>query len=250
MLHPKKSIAVIFFIILSTAMIGQTSDTAVAGEKKNILKLNLSALVFKNISMQYERKTGKRTSLSLNVHFIPFGKLPFNSLVEKIIDDPSVKVEDFRLGNFGFTPEFRYYVGKKGALHGFYLGGFVSFNQYKSDFPVNYSNDTRTGIFSGTLKSTTVGLQLGAQWKLGKSVYLDWWILGPNYGTASGDLSAITALSAEDQADLTNEIESLKQDLPLNVIKSYTVNANGATIVAKGPWAGLRGLGFNLGFRF
>jgi len=33
-------------------------------------------------------------------------------------------------------------------------------------------------------------------------------------------------------------------------VESYSVNGSGATIRAKGPWGGLRGLGFNLGFRF
>lgn len=249
MQHNKRITTILFLMMVGSSLFAQNTDsTAVA--KNNMIKINLSALVFKNISVQYERKLGKRTTAALNVHFIPFGKLPFASLVEKIIDDPSVKIDQFKLGNFGFAPEFRYYVGKRGAFHGFYIGGFMNYNSYKSDFPINYSNETRTGVFSGTVKSTTFGIQIGANIKLGKSVYLDWWILGPNYGAGSGDLKLITPLTAEDQADLADEIERLKEDLPLKVIESYTIDANGATILAKGPWAGLRGLGFNLGFRF
>lgn len=249
MLQLKKPKLMIALLVIAVNASAQTNDSTRVNSKDNIIKLNLSALVFKNISVQYERKTGRKTSVALNVHYLPFGKLPFEKAVEKAIDDPSVKIDQFRLGNFGITPEFRFYLGK-GALHGFYLGPFASYNSYKSDFPVNYSNDTRTGIFSGKLNAYTFGLQLGAQWKLGKNVFLDWWILGPNYGSAKGNLVLTTPLSPSEQSDLRDQLETLKGDIPLNVIKSYEVNSNGATIVAKGPWAGLRGLGFNLGYRF
>ncbi len=246
----KKLNALLFLLAITINATAQKTDTTGVPAKDNIIKLNLSALLFKNISVQYERKIARRVSLALNVHYIPFGKAPFKSLIEKAIDDPSVKIDDFQLGNFGVTPECRFYVGKQGALHGFYFGLFASMNNYKTDFPVNYSNGVRTGIFSGKLKTYTVGLQLGAQWKLGKNITLDWWILGPNYGSASGDLNLATALSDDDQIDLRNELAKLKNDLPFKVIKSYTVNSTGAVINAQGPWGGLRGLGFNLGYRF
>ena len=53
-------------------------------EKKNIVKINLPALAFKNISLQYERKIGKKTSVAVNVHTIPFGQLPFQSTFKNI----------------------------------------------------------------------------------------------------------------------------------------------------------------------
>lgn len=246
----KKINLLLFLLIITVNVSAQIKDSAGTSLRNNIIKINLSALLFKNISVQYERKITRKTSLALNVHYIPFGKAPFKSAIEKAIDDPSVKIDQFQLGNFGITPEYRFYVGKQGALHGFYIGPFASYNEYKTDFPVNYSNDTRTGIFTGKLKAYTFGLQLGAQWKLSKSIYLDWWILGPNYGSAKGDLILTTALTVDEQNALSKELENLKNDVPLKVIKSYSVYPNGAVIVAKGPWAGLRGLGFNLGFRF
>ncbi len=228
----------------------QTTASADTVSKNNILKLNLSALLFKNISVQYERKVSRKSTVALNVHVMPFGNIPFKSAVEKAIDDASVDLDKLKVGNMGVTAEYRFYIGKKGAMRGFYLGPFLSYNNYKADLPLNYSNDTRTGVFSGKLKTYTAGLQLGAQWQLSKTVYLDWWILGPNYGSASGDLILNTALSPSEQQDLRDEIENLKNDVPLKTIKSYEVNASGAKIVAKGPWGGLRGLGINIGFRF
>jgi hypothetical protein len=219
-------------------------------EKMNVLKLNVSALIFKNISVQYERKLSKRFSFAGNVHFIPFGKLPFSGLVKQAINDASVPVDKFKLGSFGFAPELRWYVGKKGVFNGFYLGLFGAYNNYSANLPINYSNDTKTGIFTGDVKTITGGLQIGAQWKLSKTVYLDWWIIGGNFGQGKGNLTFSGTLTPTEQADITDQIEQLKNDLPFNVIESYTVTGNGAVIYAKGPWAGLRGMGFNLGIRF
>lgn len=217
-------------------------------EKKNIIKVNLPALAFRNFSLQYERQVGKRTSVAVNVHTIPFGKLPFQSTIENFGDDTDVQFDKFQIGSFGIVPEFRYYVGKKGALRGFYIGPFLSYSNYKLDLPIEYNN--KTGIFNGKLNAITGGLQLGSQFRLSNSLTLDWWILGPNYGSADGTLTFTGALTATEQQELSDALEDIKNDAPLKTIKSYTVNANGATVIAKGPWGGLRGLGFNLGFRF
>ncbi len=219
-------------------------------EKKNIVKINLPALAFKNISLQYERKIGKRTSIAANVHSIPFGTLPFQSTFKNIFNNSNVQYDQFKLGSFGVVPEFRYYVGRKGALHGFYIGPFVSISNYKMNLPINYNNNTKTGIFDGKLNAFTGGLQLGAQFRLGNSLTLDWWILGPNYGSVNGTLNFSSTLSQPEQDELKTQLEKLKNDVPFNAITSYSVSSTGASVVVKGPWVGLRGLGFSLGFRF
>lgn len=226
------------------------TKTETVAEKSNVIKINLPALLFKNISVQYERKVGKKMSAAVNVHTIPFGQLPFQSTFKNVGGSSDVQYSQFKLGSFGVVPEFRFYVGKKGALRGFYIGPFISYNSYKIDLPINYSNNTKTGIFEGKLNATTGGLQLGTQFKLGKNMVLDWWILGPNYGSANGTLTFSGTLTSSEQVDLKTQLEELKNDAPLNTIKSYTVSGTGATIVAKGPWGGLRGGGFNLGIKF
>ncbi|MBC7890020.1 MAG: DUF3575 domain-containing protein [Ferruginibacter sp.] len=241
--------AISFCFVLSIPLFAQKQDTAKESQKNTIVKINLSALVFKNISVQYERKIARNISIAANVRYIPFGKLPFLSSIEKAVDDPSVPVKKAKLGAFGVTPEIRFYVGKKGAMRGFYVAPFGNYTRYKTNLPIDYSG--KTGIFNGNISTITGGLLFGAQFKLGKSVYLDWWILGPNYGGAKGDLILTTPLSASEQAELADQIEELKADAPFNkIIDSYTVGSTGALIKARGPWAGLRGLGFNLGIRF
>lgn len=227
-----------------------TPKAAAEPERNNMLKVNMSALILKNISLQYERKISRKVTLALGAHVLPFGKVPFNGLVKQVVNDPSVPIDDFRLGSSGITPEIRWYLSKRGAFHGFYLGAFAAFNQYKTDLPIQYDNDTKTGVFNGTLKTFTGGLQLGAQWNLGRRIYLDWWIIGPNVGQGKGTLAFAGVLSPTDQDDIRQAIEDVRDDFPVDAIESYQVNSQGASIQVKGPWLGLRGMAFNLGFRF
>lgn len=88
----------------------------------------------------------------------------------------------------------------------------------------------------------------GAQWFLGRHVCLDWWIMGPHYGSGNGSFSGISSqpLSQEEQNDLRRELENL--DIPLTN-KTVSVNANGATLILDGPWGGIRA-GISLGIKF
>lgn len=236
----------------STPAFGQdgNAEKNVLSERNNILKINASALFLKNISLQFERKISRKFTVALGAHTLPFGKIPFKGFLKAVINDPSVPIDDFRVGASGVTPEIRWYVGKKGAFRGFYIGAFASFNRYKTDLPVQYDNDTKTGVFNGTLKSVTGGIQLGAQWKLSERLYLDWWIIGPNYGQGTGRLAFAGALTQADQDDIRQAIADIRNDFPTDPIENIQVNSQGASIDVKGPWLGIRGMGINFGFRF
>ncbi len=99
---------------------------------------------------------------------------------------------------------------------------------------------------SGKLNTFTGGLLLGAQWKLGGKVYLDWWMLGPQYGSSDGTLDGKRALNLQEQQELRNQLQDI--EIPF-AETTTTVDANGARLDIKGPWAGLRA-GLCLGIRF
>ena len=243
----KKMIFPILLIICCNAAIAQQKDEA---EQKNIVKINLFALALKNISIQYERAVGKRVSVAGLIRLMPKSSIPFKSAIKNAVGDPDTEkqVENTRVGNFAFTPELRYYVGKKGALHGFYIAGFSTIASYTAELPYQYTDVgiSKTIPMSGKVTTFTGGIMFGSQWKLGKRVNLDLWIIGPNYGTSNGSLSGQTALTPAEQTSLKKEFDDL--DLPFTKT-SYDVNANGATLFIKGPWAGVRS-GLCLGFSF
>lgn len=257
MQHPflKATIVLVVFFVQSNLL---TAQSVVSGKPENVIKINVPALAFKNISLQYERKLNSKSSFALAVRYRPSGSLPFQSIVKKTVDDTLIRVDLTRVGNFGITPEYRFYFGKKGAMQGFYLAPFISYNHYNGKIPVNYYDYVnnviidKTATFSGGINTFTAGIQLGAQWKISDKVFFDWWIVGPNYGTSKGSFDFAGALNDIEQISLQFELEKIKQTIPLIKINipQGSPNDKGATFSVKGPWAGIRAVGLNLGYRF
>ena len=217
---------------------------------KNVVKINLFAIALKNISLQYERAVARKVTVAGTFRFMPKGSIPFKKTFINMADDPETErqINNLSVGNVAFMPEVRYYFSKKGAFRGFYTGLFANIASYSATVPIQYDNNgkTETIPMSGKLTGITGGLMLGAQFKLSNKIYLDWWILGPQYGSSKGSLSGQKNMNAQEQQDLRDELAGL--DIPLTRF-SYNVNSTGATMDFKGPWAGVRS-GLCIGFRF
>lgn len=222
----------------------------------NIIKANLTGLLFRSYGGQFERVINRRLSVGLSYRNMPEGPLPYKNYIIKQVDDGDQETIDqinsLRLSSWAITPEVRFYPGRKGFGNGFYLAPFYRYESHTADnVSVEYDGGTgtRTLDMSGKLTSNTGGLLIGAQWTLGEKLVLDWWILGPHFGAGNGDLRGVssTPLSPSEQADLKNELESI--NYPFGIKADVTVNANGAYVQMKGPMAGVRA-GIMLGFRF
>ncbi|ACU04056.1 DUF3575 domain-containing protein [Pedobacter heparinus] len=245
-------LSILLFFCIAGKVNAQENGTETAG--KNLVKWNVGAIFLNNYSFQYERAIAPKISVALGLRFSPKSSLPFKSSIEKSIDNDDTwnNIKDFKTGNFALTPEVRFYLGK-GGFRGFYIAPFVRYATYSAEgpftFDVNVAGTTRTETMplSGDITALTGGVLFGAQWKLSKLVYLDWWILGPNYGTSSGSISGKKSLNSDEQAALRDALTDL-DDLPL-VKTKYTVDNEGAKVDFDGPWAGLRG-GLSIGFRF
>jgi hypothetical protein len=226
---------------------------------KNVLKVNLTGLLFSNYSFQYERMLSRKISLALSVRTQPKGPIPATGFVEGLIDDPETfaELERLRLGNFALTPEVRFYLGKKSGPRGFYVAPFMRYSKFQievADFEyavtenVNGQDitETRTLNLNGDIKGITGGLMFGSQWRLGRSVYLDWWIIGGSFGSSSGMITVNTPLNTEEQDAIRQELNSL--EIPL---LDYTVEVSGtgAKMNFQGPFASLTG-GLSLGIKF
>ena len=215
---------------------------------ENVVKINLGALAAKNISLQYERAVGKKTSVALGVRFQPFSTIPFKGVVEDAVNDPDVQIGNIKVGNFALTPEFRFYFGKE-VLKGFYIAPYARYANYKMQAPVTYTSllTTKTALFNGNISSFSGGLLLGSQFRLSKNFILDWWVFGGHFGSSTGNLNFVASLTPPEQADLRATLDEI--DIPLFNIE-HDINSNGGTISSKGAWAGFRGFALNLGYRF
>ena len=230
--------------------------SAKPAQPMNVFKVNLTALVLKNYSFQYERILNRKFSAAIGFRTMPTGKLPLMSTIEKIVGDSDPETKDqianFNFGNTAFKAELRFYAGKKGYGRGFYLAPFYQNATYKGNglkFTYqNSSNVSSTISLAGELKSNTFGLLMGVQKYLGKHVSLDLWILGPHYGNGKGDFTGTSTvpLTSTEQADLKQELEDF--DMPFGT-KKVTVTANGANVKLDGAFGGVRS-GITIGVRF
>jgi hypothetical protein len=224
-------------------------------QQLNILKVNLTGVVLKNYTFQFERILNRKISVALSFRTMPESSVPLKGLILDAADDDQQTEEvldALRIRNTAITPEVRFYLGKKGFGKGFYIAPFYRYASFKTNnMKFTYTNSLGgdNDIFlSGKLTAHTGGILLGSQWNLGKRLSLDFWILGPHYGSGNGFFEGKTSvpLNTIEQNSLRQELEDF--DLPLTK-ESSTVNANGATLTLDGPWGGIRS-GLSLGIRF
>ncbi len=223
--------------------------------KRNLIKVNLTGLALRNYGLQFEEVLNKRISVALAYRIMPSGNIPFKTFITSRSNN-SQSAEDalnaIKLGGSALTADLRFYLGKKGYGRGFYISPFyrhATFNANGLNFDYTDINNQSAVIdLSGNLSSNTVGLMLGSQWFIGKKLCIDWWIIGPHYGTAHGIFLAHTnvALDQLEQESIRSSLSTF--DIPFTK-ESYTVSANEIKLSLDGPWAGIRA-GIQLGFRF
>lgn len=228
----------------------------------NVAKINVLALPFRNISLQYERLVSRKISVAVGLRVIPKGRFPMLNAFESYIDDAETfeELQDIRIGNQAITIEPRFYFGRHDGPRGFYIAPYARYSSYglgfdqfeytvgSEDEAGNYREETHTMALDGRISGITGGVLFGSQWRIGRWVYLDWWILGPAYGAATGKLTGSSSmpLSPEAQLALAEELENL--EIPM-VDSEAHVDDNGAKLDMKGPWAGIR-TGLAVGIRF
>lgn len=224
-------------------------------ENPNIIKLNLVALGVRGFSVQYERAIVPKIALTGTVSIMPEGgnPLPQAFLIPPDIWDKFSGRRGVRVAGARVMASARYYTGKYGAPRGFYLAPYLRFARHWGrigEFEYSVASPegriTRSIPAEGKLNKFTAGMLLGAQFRLGKMIYLDWWIVGVAAGPAGGEFKAEVNLSPEEQAGIRNELESLELE---RMRKEIAVNGNGARLDISGTWIDMR-IGMCLGIRF
>lgn len=235
-------------LFFATTLSAQDANFLASG--KNVLKLNIAALALKNVSGQYERVVGNKVSIAATVRYMPTGSLPLKKLLVRMADNAEAErqMNNLKIGNWAVIPELRFYLSKQGAPNGFYVAPFVSIARYNATLMFEYDDAAtiKTIPMTGDVSTVTGGVMIGAQWKLTRGLYLDWWMAGPNYGTSDGELIGSRKLDARDQQLVREGLSEL--DPPITKF-TYIVDENGATVRFKGPWAGIRS-GLCIGINF
>lgn len=244
-----------FFSLLLFLVQGISAQEGYQIQQKNLIKVNLLPIAFRNYSIQYERVLGKSVSFAVAYRFMPEGTIPLKNKIIDYAEPDDQQVIDIlneaQLSNFAITPEVRFYLGKKGYGRGFYVSLFYRYSNFDANNIVADFEEEDISVnvdMKGNIKSHTVGFVLGSQWALSKHLCLDLWFLGPHYGFGTGDFTGVPSspMSAEDQNIVRDKLNELEID---PYTKTVEVNQNKAAINIKGPFGGFRA-GLSLGIKF
>lgn len=257
----------LLLLFLSVPFLSTAQTSAVpAGEGDNMVKFNVLPLFGGKFAFEYERRLTDRISVGASLSLRPEQGVPFRSVVENIIDEEDVNdlLNDLKSSNVSFTPEVRFYMADRGTFRGLYLAPFLKYTSYGASMPYDFEVDleyegteiyqrTETIPLDANLSSFTAGVSVGINFQVSKNLYLDWRIIGPGFGIASGDVSGDMTLNTEEQLSLRESLEEFKNDLndlPLSIKIDYDVRPDGASIdVKKSPWANIRS-GLSIAYRF
>lgn len=238
-----------------SAVLDSTGNTA-----RNFLKVNLPSFILSTYSIQYEFFPTDWMSLGLSFKFTPERGMVSKEKVIEIVEDtnnmdnissPAGRfLDQLRFRGSTLTPEIRFYLGK-GLGKGFYLGPMLRFDHYKftSEYLFQPEDQIYNLDFDGKLKSFGYGLIMGAQYPIGKSFTIDFFI-GPYLSNIKIDTD-----STYGGRELTDEeLEILREELieiqlP-NGETDITLNNSSANVkMTSNTFPNLRA-GLAFGFRF
>jgi hypothetical protein len=243
----------------------------VFGQKtpKNSVKTNLTAIGTKIYSFQYERTLSANWAFNNTFFYRPQSAIPFGTEVDNLaksrglgitgVDFEHIFVDLAEIGVKGYSPELRYYLGAK--KNRFFVGAFGQYEDFDAILPASLeaTYDGQIGeirvpiVFD--IRNLSGGILIGKQFNFGDRFHLDFVLIGPHFGKSSKvyakvEQSLLSRLSDSDKEYLKDRIiERFKLS---STYYKVTVGNERAEItnVKKVPYLGIRGFGFNFGWRF
>ncbi len=211
---------------------------------------------FKNYSFKYEKTVSKKIAAVISFRYMPSAALPFANNNCKTFSygagNNNDYIDNLRLSNIAFTPELRIYLNRQPGRSGFYIAPFYRYAGFSNkNFIVDFTNDVghvKSIRLWGNLTSTTTGVLIGAQWRLPKKFFFNWWLLGPHYNSSNGLFSGNCSflLSSNEQDELRKQLYNIHT--PFAESKTRVGAQNTSFQLARLD-GGLRG-GLSIGVRF
>ncbi|MCP9767572.1 DUF3575 domain-containing protein [Lacihabitans sp. LS3-19] len=253
-----------FFIVLFAFFSLSTSFA----QYKNSIKFNVAGPLSQLYSAQYERKIGDHFSFNNTFFYRQKSLIPLGVQVDSLakrhgvgltgIKFQYIYMNEARLGVKGYSPELRYYIGKKkNRTFISLIGQYEDFDMsvpaslailYKglvldAKVPVNFTFNTLSG-----------GLLIGKQFQFNR-LGLDLVIIGPHYGTAKAfyGLAQTELLSQLSESEKVYLHDKIVERFGLSE-KYFTLDINDTKAEIKSikpiPYLGIRGFGVNLSYNF
>ncbi len=240
---------------------------------KNAVKTNLTGLGLQLYSLQYERMLSENLSFNNTFFYRPKVDIPFGTAIDNLAKDKGVGLtglkfdhifmDEAKMGVKGWSPEFRWYFGKKNNRP--FVGLFGMFEKFDMQVPaellVKKSIDDQNDLYldvkipiNFTFETLSGGLLIGWQFNWNR-IGLDFVLVGPHFGKstnffAQGKNEAIVGLKEHEKEFL---LENVKERFGLqDKYFSMDITDTSAEIrsVKPVPYFGIRAVGLNLSYRF
>jgi opacity protein-like surface antigen len=143
--------------------------------------------------------------------------------------------------------EYRFYVGKKGAPKGFYFAPMI--RRYYFNIGTSAIYDNTNFNIDMNIKSTGLGLQLGAQFDISDNLSLDWYFLGSSVGSNQVEIEITSSDPTIDWEEVRDEIEADSPSWPTGTSTSIEAGDDFFRFTGKTIGVGIR-TGLTLGYRF
>ena len=248
-----------FFVTLSFSGFSQN---------KNAVKFNVAGPLSQTYSLQYERMLGKKLAFNNTFFYRQKSLIPLGAQLDTVakrhgvgltgIKFKYIFMNEANVGVKGYSPEFRYYIGKKKNKP--FVALFGQYEDFDMRVPaslaVRYNGlyvDVKTPV-NFTFQTLSGGIMVGKQWKWNR-MSLDFVILGPHFGKAKAfyavaQTELLSKLSEDEKIYLKDKIVErfgLSQ-------KYFSLDLAGEKAEIKSvrsvPYLGIRGFGLNLGYSF
>ena len=166
----------------------QCISAPICGQKlKNDVKINLSAVVLKNLSVQYGRGVTKHIAFAMGLRCDTKGTMRLQTQLQSRVKSSNIDFGALQIGNFAITLAVRFYMGR-GRQRGLYVAPSARYAYFAVDLPIFYQTGTQNtnALFSGHTRSLSGGIMFGMQYTFAKTKILDSWLVGAHYSSCNG----------------------------------------------------------------
>ncbi len=248
----------LFFVPFALADDVKEDQETKMPDRKNVVKVNIPSLLLSSYSFQVERVVKPKLSLAMGVSYRPEAGLPFTDFVlDNLVEEGDREVrqilEESRFSFKAFTPELRFYPGRRGAPYGLYLAPFIRYAEWDAQTAFDFEPDDGDPVnlrVTGEMSYFAGGVMLGIH-RVYKRLTFDWWLLGPFFGSVDGVFTAVSSHGMDISEADRRELESRINDIDFNILDvEARVGENNVDILLGGNMVGIRAAGFTIGFRF
>ncbi len=220
--------ASIILMLLFPMLVG--GQDSIVPDYRNIVKVNIAALLVSNVSLLYERKLNEHWSLLTGAGYRWGGSVPKAFGLGEVI----VSSNTSGITGFSITPEIRYYFNFcecGGSPSGLYAGLYGRYTKFYGDlaFSVWDGSEYYQALVTSNLREFGGGLQLGYQFIFKERWTVDFMFAGPRLSSykLKADLESddLEELVSAIEDEINEKLEWLGMD-PISIDPSSELEAN------------------------